>query len=166
MLVVVLNFGKFILMPLAFASILSMLLNPIVVRFETWNMGRVFSIILVLFIITVILSGILTLITFQAIQFSDNLPETAEKLKSTIDGGIVSVEKFTGISQERQTVFVKNGIKNLFDTGGEFLNKLAGATTGIVTFLVLLPIFIFFMLYYKKMYKTFIQQVFERSQNS
>lgn len=166
MLVVVLNFGKFILMPLAFASILSMLLNPIVVRFETWKMGRVFSIILVLFIITIILSGILTLITFQAIEFSDNLPETAEKLKSTIAEGIISIENISGISQERLTIFVKNGIENLFDTGGEFLSKLAGATTGTVTFFVLLPIFIFFMLYYKKMFKTFIQKIFEKSQNS
>jgi len=166
MLVVVLNFGKFILMPLAFAAIIAMLLNPVVVRFENWKMGRVFSIILVLLIITVIFSGILTLIAFQAVEFTDNLPETAEKLKSTLAEGTIAVEKISGISQERQTEYLKDAIKNLFDAGGEFLSSMTKAATGTITALALLPIFIFFMLYYKEMYKTFFQKVFERSQNS
>jgi len=166
MLVVVLNFGKFILMPLAFAAIIAMLLNPVVVRFENWKMGRVLSIILVLLIITVIFSGILTLIAFQAVEFTDNLPETAEKLKSTLAEGTIAVEKISGISQERQTEYLKDAIKNLFDAGGEFLSSMTKAATGTITALALLPIFIFFMLYYKEMYKTFFQKVFERSQNS
>jgi len=143
-----------------------MLLNPVVVRFENWKMGRVLSIILVLLIITVIFSGILTLIAFQAVEFTDNLPETAEKLKSTLAEGTIAVEKISGISQERQTEYLKDAIKNLFDAGGEFLSSMTKAATGTITALALLPIFIFFMLYYKEMYKTFFQKVFERSQNS
>ncbi len=166
LLVVVLSFGKFILMPLAFAAIISMLLNPVVVRFEAWKMGRVFSIILVLFLITVICSGILTLITVRAVEFSDRLPETADKLKSTVAEGFIAVEKISGISQERQTEYVKNAIKNSFEAGSEFLSSMAEAATGTLTVLVLLPIFIFFMLYYKEMYKTFLQKIFERSRNS
>lgn len=166
MLIVVLSFGKFILMPLAFAAIISMLLNPIVVRFESWKMGRIFSIVLILLLITVILSSILALITVQTIEFSDKLPETTEKLKNTITEGAVALERFSGISQERQTEYVKNGIESSFEAGGEFLNSMAEAATGTLTVLALLPIFIFFMLYYKEMYKTFLQKVFERSQNS
>jgi putative heme transporter len=166
LLVVVLNFGKFILMPLAFAAIISMLLNPIVVRFETWKMGRTFSIILVLFTISVIFLGIMTMITVRAVGYSDKLPETAEKLKSTMTEGVIAFEKYSGISQERQMEYVKNGIEHSFEAGGEFLSSLADATTGTITVLVLLPIFIFFMLYYKEMYITFLQKIFERSQNS
>ncbi|MDZ7719916.1 MAG: AI-2E family transporter [Balneolaceae bacterium] len=166
MLVVVLNFGKFILMPLAFAAIISMLLNPVVEQFEAWKLGRVFSIILVLLLITVVFSGILTLVTVRAVEFSDNLPETTEKLKSTLAEGAVAVERFSGISQEKQTEYAKNAIESLFEAGGEFINSLAQATTGTVTFLAFMPIFIFFMLYYKAMYKTFLQKVFERSHKS
>ncbi|MDZ7755794.1 AI-2E family transporter [Rhodohalobacter sp.] len=165
-LIVVLSFGKFILMPLAFAAIISMLLNPVVEKFESWKMGRVFSIILVLLLITVVFSGILTLIAVRAVEFSDNLPETTEKLKNSLAEGAVVVEKFSGISQEKQTEYIKNGIESSFEAGGEFLNSLAQATTGTFTFLAFMPIFIFFMLYYKGMYKTFLQKVFERSHNS
>lgn len=166
MLVVVLSFGKFILMPLAFAAIISMLLNSIVVRLEALKLGRIFSIILVLLLITVIFSGLLTLMTFRAVEFSDRLPDTTEKLKSTIAEGAVAIEKFSGISQERQTEYVKNGIENSFEAGSEFLSSMTEAATGTITVLVLLPIFIFFMLYYREMYIIFLQKVFERSHNS
>jgi len=166
LLVVVLSFGKFILMPLAFAAIISMLLNPVVARFEIWKMGRIFSIILVFLLLTVIFSGFLTLITVQVIEFFDKLPEIAEKLKSTSAEGIIAIEKISGISQDRQTEYVKNAIDNSFDTGGEFLSSLTEATTGTFTFLGLLPVFIFFMLYYKKMYVIFLQRIFENNQNS
>ncbi len=166
LLVVLLSFGKFILMPLACAAIISLLLNPVVERFEAWKLGRIFSIILVLFLITVIFSGFFTLIAVQVAEFFDKLPEITERLKSTVAEGIIAIENYSGISQDRQNEYVKNALDNLFDTGGEFLSSLAGATTGTVTFFVLLPIFVFFMLYYKKMYVTFLQIIFEKSQNS
>lgn len=166
MLVVVLSFGKFILMPLAFAAIISMLLNPVVVRFEAWKMGRIFSIVLVLFSITIIFSGILALIGVQIVEFFEKLPEITKKLKSTSVEGILAIERISGISPDRQTEYVKNSVDKFFDTGGEFLSSLAEATTSTLTFMALLPIFIFFMLYYKTMYITFLQEVFERSQNS
>lgn len=57
-------------------------------------------------------------------------------------------------------------INNVFDTGSEFLSSLLGATTGTLTLFSLLPVFIFFMLYYKEMFITFLQKVFLKSQNS
>ncbi|WP_340105857.1 AI-2E family transporter [Rhodohalobacter sp. 8-1] len=152
LLVVTLSFGKFILMPLAFAAIFSMLLNPIVARFETWKMGRTFSIVLVLLMIIVIVTGLLTLLTVRAIGFTDKIPEAAEKLKESVIEGTIFFERFTGISQGKQTEYVTNSINNLFDTGSEFLSSLLQATTGTITLFGLLPVFIFFMLYYKKMW--------------
>jgi putative heme transporter len=166
MLVVVLSFGKFILMPLAFAAIISMLLNPVVVRLETWKMGRIFSVVLVLLLIIVIFTGLLTLLTVRAIEFSDKIPEATEKLKDTMTEGAIVLERISGISQDKQTEYVKNSIDNLFDTGSEFLSSLLEATTGTITLFGLLPFFVFFMLYYKEMFITFLQKVFERSQNS
>jgi len=166
MLVVAMSFGKFILMPLAFAAIISMLLNPVVERFESWRMGRIFSIVLVLVLITATFLGLLTLITVRAVEFTDRLPEATEKLKSTMAEGAIVVERISGITPDSQTEYVKNTIDNLFDTGSEFLSSLVEATTGTITLFALLPVFIFFMLYYKAMFITFLQKVFERSQNS
>ena len=166
LVVLIMSYARFILMPLAFAALFSMLLNPVIKRFESWRLSRVASIMLALFIITIFLSGFVTLFTVQIIQFSDSLPDIAEKIKSTSYGGFHVIEGLTGISEERQTEYLKDGIRNLFETGGEFMNSLAEATKGTLIFLGLLPIFIFFMLYYKEMYKTFLEKTFIKSHNS
>lgn len=166
LLVLIMSYGRFILMPLAFAALFSMLLNPVIKRLESWRMGRVMSIILALSIITLLLSVFITLITIQLIQFSDSLPDIADKFRSTSYDGIQFIEGITGISEARQTEYLKNGLETLFETGSEFMSYLAEATKGTLIFLGLLPIFIFFMLYYKEMYQTFLEKTFKKSQNS
>ena len=166
LLVLIMSYGRFILMPLAFAALFSMLLSPVIKRFESWRMNRAVSIILALSIILILLSVFVTFITLQIIQFSDSLADVADKFKSTSYGGLHFIEGITGISEERQTEYIKNGLRNLFETGGEFMSSMAEATMGTLIFMGLLPIFIFFMLYYKEMYKTFLEKTFENSHNS
>jgi len=160
------SYGRFILMPLAFAALFSMLLNPVIKRFELWKMNRVMSILLALLIVTIFLAGLITLITFQIIEFSDSLAGLTDKFKISSYAGIHFIEGITGISEERQTEYIKNGLKTLFETGGELTSSMADATMGTLIFLGLLPIFIFFMLYYKEMYKTFLEKTFPKNRNS
>lgn len=166
LLVIILNYGKFILMPLAFSALFSMLLSPVIKRLESWKMSRVISIVLVLSIITIFLAGFITLITVQIAQFSNNLPDITDKFKSTSYEGIHFLEGITGISEAKLTEYLKNGLKTLFETGSNFMKSLAESTKGALIFLALLPIFIFFMLYYKEMYRTFLEKTFVKSRNS
>jgi putative heme transporter len=166
LLVLIMSYGRFILMPLAFAALLSMLLNPVIQRLELWRMGRLMSIVLALSIIIILLAGFITLITIQLIQFSDSLPEIADKLKSTSYDGIHFIERITGITEARLTEYLNNGLETLFETSGKFLSSFAEATKGTLIFLGLLPIFIFLMLYYKEMYQTFLEKTFVKSRNS
>jgi len=166
LLVIVLGYGKFILMPLAFAALISMLLRPVVKRFESWRMGRVMSIIMALLIVLILLSGLVTLMTLQLIQFSDTLPDIVDKFKSTSYEGIHLIERMTGITQDQQTQYLKKGLQSLFETSGEFMSSLAGATKVTFVFFTLLPIFIFFMLYYKEMFHTFLEKIFVKSHYS
>ncbi|REL33009.1 AI-2E family transporter [Rhodohalobacter sp. SW132] len=166
LVVLIMSYGRFILMPLAFAALFSMLLSPVIKRFETWKMNRSMSILLALLLITIFLAGLITLITIQIIQFSDSLADFADEFIGTSYSGIHFIEGITGISVDRQTEYLKGGLETLFETGGEFMSSLADATMGTLIFLGLLPIFIFFMLYYKEMYKTFLEKTFSKSRNS
>lgn len=166
LLVIIMSYGRFILIPLAFSALFSMLLSPVIKRLESWGVSRVISIVLALSVITIFLAGFITLITVQLIQFSDSSPDIAEKLKSTSYAGIHFIEGITGISEDKLTEYLKNGLETLFETGSNFMSSLAEAAKGALIFLGLLPIFIFFMLYYKEMYRTFLEKVFVKSHNS
>ncbi len=159
LLFVVMSFGKFILMPLAFSAFLAMLLNPMVRLFERWKMGRALSILLTLLVVFIVFSGILSLISAQFIQFSERVPEVTEKLKTTSEKAITFLEQQVGISQEEQSQYLQQGLNNLIDQSGNLAGSLVSATTNMFTVLTLMPIFIFFMLYYQDMYRTFFNKL-------
>lgn len=161
LLTVILIYGKFILMPVAFSAFFAMLLNPLVKVFERMKVGRAFSIILTLLLVVTIFAGILSLISAQFIQFSERIPEVTEKLKTVSTEAIVFMEETVGISQEDQSQYLQQGVNNLIDKSGNLASSLVSATTNIFTVATLLPIFIFFMLYYQEMYRTFFQKLFE-----
>ncbi|SMO71214.1 AI-2E family transporter [Gracilimonas mengyeensis] len=159
LLFVVMSYGKFILMPLAFSAFFAMLLNPVVRLFERWNLGRAFSIILTILAVLIVVAGILSLISAQFIQFSERVPEVTEKLKSLSGNAIEFLEENAGVSQEKQTEYLEQGINNLIDRSGNYVSSILSATTNVFTTATLLPIFLFFMLYYREMYQTFFHKL-------
>lgn len=161
LLIIMMNYGKFILMPLAFSAFFAMLLNPLVKVFERWKLGRAFSIILTLLVVLIIFAGVLSLISAQFIQFAERIPEVTEKLKTVSTAAIEYLEESLGVSQQEQSEYLQQGINNLIDQSGNFMSSLLSATTNIFTVMTLMPIFIFFMLYYQEMYRTFFQKLFE-----
>lgn len=165
LLFVLMSYGKFILMPLAFAAFLSMLFSPIVDKFEQWKLGRVFSIIITMLLVFIIFTGILSLISAQFVQFAERVPEVTERLKTVTADGIEFLEETVGLSQEQRTNYLEQGLGNLIDKSGSYFSSFLGATTSAVTLMSLLPIFIFFMLYYKEMYQTFFHKIFEKRSN-
>jgi len=166
LLFVILSYGKFILMPLAFAAFISMLLNPVVSKLESWKLGRAFSIILTLLLVVIVFSGIVTLISAQFVQFSERIPEVTDRLKSVTAEGVQFLEETVGISEEERTDYLEQGLSNLIDKSGQYIGSVVSATTSAFTLMSLLPIFIFFMLYYKEMYQTFFRKLFERKEGN
>src|SRR5689334_24671183 len=68
-----------ILVPLAFAMIIAILLNPLMTRFEKAGVSRVFSIIFTLIIAIIFLGTILYFLSSQIARFGDTLPVLKER---------------------------------------------------------------------------------------
>jgi predicted PurR-regulated permease PerM len=167
LLVIIMSYGKFILMPLFFAAFISMLLNPIVIVLEEWKLPRSLSIILSLIMVLVIFAGIISMISVQFVDFAERVPEVTQRLKNVTDTGIQFLEKEIGVTPKQQSDYLNQGINRLIDTSGSMATSLVSATTNIFTNLSLIPIFVFFMIYYREMYATFVNMLFEgRSEES
>ncbi len=162
LLFVVMSYGKFILMPLAFAAFISMLLNPVVDWLERKRLGRALSIILTLLLVLILFAGIISLISAQFVQFSERIPEVTERLKTVTANGIQFMEDTMGITEEQRTNYLEQGLSNLIDRSGQYFSSILSATTSAFTLMSLIPIFVFFMLYYKEMYQTFFRKLFEQ----
>lgn len=151
--------GKFILMPLAFSALFAILLGPLSHRLERIKLGRAVSIVVSMVIVTVVLSGVLSLFSLQFAQFAEDLPQVTDRLKEMADDVLQFVDSTLGIAPERQTDFVRQGVSNLIDRSGQYVSGLVGTTTGLFTTLGLIPIFVFCLMYYRGMYDTFLKRV-------
>jgi predicted PurR-regulated permease PerM len=156
LLFVVLSYGKFILMPIAFAALISMMLEPISAWLQRYKFNRMLAIITSIILIAVILGGIMSLLSIQFIQFADRLPEANAKLQTLSNDLIQFFESTFSLTPDRQVQFLERGLETAIDKSGEYISTVLGATTSVFTTLGLLPFLVFFMMYYKKMYRTFL----------
>ena len=163
LLFVIMSYGKFILMPLAFAAFLAMLLSPVVNKLESWKLGRAFSIIITILMVLVLFVGLISLISSQFVQFAERVPEVTNRLQVVANESIEFLEEKVGISQEQQTDYLRRGIGSLLARIRGFIGGLIGATSSAVTLMTLLPIFVFFLLYYRRMYQNFFHAIFSKS---
>ncbi|MDZ7773913.1 MAG: AI-2E family transporter [Balneolaceae bacterium] len=161
-LVQLLVYGKFILMPLAFAAFFAMLLDPLRDRFERWKLGRVGSILLSLLAALVVVAGLVFLLSTQIVQFADRLPEANERIQQISEQLTATAESLLGITPERQIAYMEQGLQQLVKGSGEYLSTAVGATTSVFTTLGLLPIFVFFMMYYRNLFRHFLHLVTSR----
>lgn len=166
LLFVLLSYGKFILMPLAFSALFAMLLTPISNRLEQWKLGRAASIIVSMVLVFILFSGILSLISWQFVQFAEELPEVTARLKQLNADILHFLDNTLGIAPDQQTDYLQKGVDNLIERSGQYVTGLVNTTTTMFTTLGLMPIFIFFMMYYKEMYQTFLNKIIERRSHS
>ncbi len=67
-------FAKKILIPLALAALLAFLLTPMVRRLESWRLGRMPAVVLVLVVSLTLLAGLSWIVTEQLINVTSQLP--------------------------------------------------------------------------------------------
>lgn len=145
-----------IFVPLAFALLLSMLLNPLVNLLEKWRFPKVLAISAVLLIAIAAAAGIAWLLYLQVNSFSDQLPAFEKKL---VEFGRMLQDKAKndyGISMQKQAQYIteaKAGLKPL-------LAGLMGSAAGVLSMILLLPVYVFLLLYYKTLLTTFLYDIF------
>lgn len=166
LLFIVLEYGQFILMPLALSALFAMLLEPLCKKFEKLKIGRIGGILLSLIVVLCVLGGIITLLSIQFAQFADQLPQVANRLEQISNDMLLFFQRTFHLSPEQQINFLQQGLENVISKSGQYVTTALGATTSIFTTLALLPIFVFFMLYYKQMYYEFIFRAADRSKNA
>lgn len=147
---------KSILIPVAFATIIAILLNPLVNWFRRLKCSNTIAISLSLFISIMVVLGILYFLSSQIAGFADNLP----LLKSRL---IVISEKFQqflklrfGISIQRQLQLVQE----VLNSSKALIGSTLGTAFDTLSIIFLLPVYTFLILYYKSLILHFLYEVF------
>jgi AI-2 transport protein TqsA len=147
---------KDVMVPLFFAGLIAILLNPLVNKMVNRGLPVSIAILISLLIFSVIIGGLIFFLSSQIVQFSEMLPEMKEKLVELYHNVQTWLSEKFGFSFKMQEDMMKNA------TGGG--QGIVGQTLGsILSFLgitFLLPVYVFLLLYYKPLIQQFIFESF------
>lgn len=151
--------GSDIIMPVCFAIVLAMLLLPVVNWLTRRRIPGVLAIMLAILLATLFAGGILYFLSSQVASFMDDLPAIKEKLAHHISTFQNWINERLNISMKQQESAVESAKQNMQQGASGVGTALIGVASGMVM-LILLPIYTFLILYYRKLIHKFLLDVF------
>jgi predicted PurR-regulated permease PerM len=156
--VYVLLIGREIIVPLVFATIIAIVLNPCVVWLTKQKINRVVAIFIAVTLTSIITLAIVYVIGHQLGQFAQSWPQLKAKFNAT------SIEFVSWIST---TFNIRISKINLFitDTQADSISNFAIADSlaqigSLLLTILLLPVYLFMILYYKPLLLDFVYRLF------
>ncbi len=164
--VFIMNTLQGILIPLSFGGILAMLLYPICHRLEAIKLPRIVAIFICLILVIGLIWGLLLLVINQLSVFSEELPAYSSKVTDLLSKLQIFVEQKLNIRRGKQGAELqKYGLEALKNSGVYISNFLSG-TSNLLANASLVPIYVFFFLYYRDFLRTFLQKLFKTTKAS
>ncbi|NCD70891.1 AI-2E family transporter [Mucilaginibacter agri] len=151
-----------ILVPLAFALMIAILLNPLCSWFQKHRIPKVAAILLSLLICFIVVGALMYFLSSQIASFSDQLPTLEQKFGEIVTDLEGWIYQHFGVETQKQVDFVKKALSSGDALVGRTLNTVLG-TLGIV---FLIPVYTFMMLFYKQLILSFLYEVFSEENSA
>lgn len=139
-----------IVIPLAFAGLISIVLLPIVKRIER-KTGTTWAVVIVLVGGIIVFGFLGWLLVNQIVSLANDLPNLQTKMERFVEDASVTVNDRFGVSSPEQKSMIKDALKTVSTYVGAFLLS----TTNTLSTLIQVPIYIFLFLIYREKFKLF-----------
>lgn len=157
---------KSILVPVCFSVLFALLLVPICERLEKWHLPRPLAILICIILIVAFLTGMIWLLSSQLISFAQELGTLSDKINEYIQKVQLFLYKNFGIKPTNRQDFISKNMGTLQQTGTTILGNTLSLTTGALSVLTIVPIYIFFMLYYRDHFRQFMFKFITRDKRT
>ena len=148
-----------ILVPLAFALLLAVLLNPLTIFLEKHHFPQIAAIALSILVAMFVITGVTYFLFMEIKGFSSEWPVFKEKFGMLFK----KIQQFArtdfGIDTKKQNEYISQGETNL----KPLLASALGTVLGGIEMTILLPVYTFLFLYYKKLILNFLFELFAES---
>ena len=145
-----------ILIPVAFSVLIAILLNPLCARFEA-VMPKIPAILLTLLIACLVLAGLFYFLSTQISVFLERLPLLKQKLTILLQQLQQWTKSEFGFNIQKQ---VSALTASLNSGGGDMLKSTVGPVLTFISVVLLIPTYVFLLLFYKPLILDFLFQIF------
>ena len=151
-----------IMIPFAFALIIAILLNPLVNILVREKINKIVAISISLLGAIVFVAGLMFFISSQIVKFSDNMPVLEQKFSQLFSNLQLWLQNTYSLSLAKQSQLISEAANSLKPLIGQTLGTLLGTLSVVI----LLPIYIFLILFYKTLIVNFLYEVFAEKNSS
>jgi predicted PurR-regulated permease PerM len=145
-----------ILVPFAFAGLIAILLNPVYNRLQKWRVNKILAISLTILLAILVVAMVLLFLSSQIVQFGDMLPQLKAKTLSLLHEVQTWLSSRFGISTQKQM----NMLNEAMNSSKAYIGSTLNTVFGMLSFFVLIPLYVFLLLFYKPLILNFIFEVF------
>lgn len=161
----ILYIGQAIILPLLYAIIFAILLNPFVTWLCAKGMNRVVSIMLAVVLALIVVSGLIYLLSTQLATFSENLPQFKEKFAVLIKQTYGWISETFNIKSRKIYDWVEQAKSQGMDNSAAVIGSTLSTVGSLLAVVFLVPVYIFMILFYKPLLLDFIGQLFRRDKH-
>lgn len=162
-LLAILYIAQSIIVPLIFSFIIAILLSPVVNLFVRIKLNRILAIIFTLLLTIFFIAAFAAFIYTQAVSFSDSWPIFVEKFTAILNQTISSASEYLNIRPSIINAWITKTQHELINIDGTLIGQTIVNVSSIVAALVLIPVYIFVILYYQPLLKEFIHKLFDET---
>ncbi|MGA3014325.1 MAG: AI-2E family transporter [Bacteroidales bacterium] len=162
-LFMVLYIARSIIVPIVFATIIAIILHPVVNFFMRRKINRLFAICITLFLTMIVLAAFFGLLFSQAARFYESWPVLVEKFTLIMNQSITWAAGYFNIDAQKINDWLANTKTEIINTSSAAIgHTLISVGSGLVI-LFLVPVYIFLMLYYQPLILEFIRRLFVKN---
>ena len=159
------NVAQNVIIPFAFAILLSVLLLPVTNFLESKKIGKVSSIGIAILLAIAFVAGLIYFLSSQIVSFIHDVPSIKQHLNEHFTALQIWVKNKFNISFSEQNEYLNEQANRLKETGTGYIRNTFFSITEAVLLLILMPIYTFLLLYYKNHIRNFLFLVFEKKHN-
>lgn len=156
--------GNTIIMPLLMAFFFSLVLLPVFRFFRKLKVPEVIAVFLPILLLTIVVALIIWLFSSQVGALLDDFPQIQRTVAKHLDDLSIWISRSFGYSPAEQVKFINIQSKKLFSSVGSVLSGAAGSLSGIIIFIGLLPIYIYFIILYRNLFLKFLLMWFKKEE--
>jgi len=166
LLVTSLYYLKAVLVPMLFSIIFAVMLFPFSIRLEKWGLGKGMAAFSTVLITTLFLGFLIYLLFNQVSSFVTHVPQLSDKFDSIVNSiRDFAVDKFhlkkTDVADK-----IQQQLTQLQNNSGAIVSTFIAFLPAFLINLFMVPLYVFFLLYYRHFFLEFFYKVFYRADKS
>ncbi len=155
-----------IIVPVVFATIIAIVLHPVVNFFVRRKINRVIAIVITLILTFLIIASFGALLFSQASRFSESWPVLVDKFTIILNQSITWASGYFDINPEKIHEWIAKTKGEIINTSSAAIGQTIIAIGSGLVIIFLIPVYVFMILFYQPLLLDFLRKLFATGKDS